>query len=305
MKPFLKWVGGKTQCLDEVLALFPQDMHHYHEPFVGGGSVLLGLLARVRAGHVNVRGRVHASDANENLIWLYRNIQARPAEVVAELAKLTDDFRAAPDVARTGSRLKGAIPSDRTAALAARDAYYYWVRARFNAMDCDARTSPAASAMMLFLNKTCFRGLYREGPRGFNVAYGHYKNPAIFDPEHIMAVSEIIRDVVFTHGSYRSCLDSVQSNDFVYLDPPYAPEVSTSFVTYTAHGFTLDDHDDVFATCHRFTANGVRFVLSNADVPLVRDAFTCSEYTIHTISCRRAIHSKKPDTRTNEVLITT
>ncbi len=98
-------------------------------------------------------------------------------------------------------------------------------------------------------------------------------------------------------------LSSVVAGDFVYLDPPYAPEASKSFVSYTADGFGLEQHQALFSVCHALHATGATWVMSNADVPLVKDAFPCPPYTTRVIECRRAIHSKKPDTKTNEVLI--
>jgi DNA adenine methylase len=158
--------------------------------------------------------------------------------------------------------------------------------------------------MMLFMNKTCFRGVYREGPRGFNVPFGNYKKPSILDEDHIRRVSELIRDVVFRECSYGDALVGVTEGDFVYLDPPYAPETETSFVGYTADGFDIDNHRALFKLCNEMTGKGVKLAMSNAQVSLVTDAFSSSAYTTKIISCRRAINSKKPDATANEVLIT-
>jgi len=184
--------------------------------------------------------------------------------------------------------------------------YYFWIRGRFNIMTRDkenttSRESVQASAMMLFLNKTCFRGLYREGPNGFNVPFGNYKNPTIIDETHIRSVSALIRDVIFVCESYVDSLVRITKQDFVYLDPPYAPETSTSFVAYTASGFSLDDHKRLFSICNKTEA---QILMSNADVELVNNAFAEPKYKKKTISCKRAINSRAPDSRTNELLIT-
>ena len=297
MKPILKWVGGKTQILDTVLSLFPRTMEHYHEPFVGGGSVLLGLLSAVQERAVCVKGTIYASDINPNLIAFYKNIQQNPDALIGHTKTLVEEYRKATgnEVNRKATTLEEA--------LTAPESYYFWIRSRFNALKGDDRTTPLASAMLLFLNKTCFRGLYREGPKGFNVPYGNYKNPAILDEDHIRSVSNLIQGVVFTCAPFSVSLANVSEGSFVYLDPPYAPESETSFVGYTADGFGLEQHTALFTLCKGFAAKGVRMLMSNADVKLVRDAFPAPSYTTQVIQCKRAIHSKKPGSITNEVLI--
>lgn len=299
LKPVLKWVGGKTQILDEVLSLFPTDIKNYHEPFVGGGSVLLGLLSRIQSGAIRVSGRIYASDLNANLIGLYQHIQSRPTELITEVNHLVEEYR----------RIQGTEvnrkPTTYQEAITSPESYYFWIRATFNNLSQEERMTPQASAMLLFMNKTCFRGLYREGPNGFNVPYGNYKNPSILDEEHIRAVSSAIKDVVFTTATYEDSLVSTKEGDFVYLDPPYAPETDTSFVGYTSDGFTLEHHTTLFKTCHDMTyTKNTRFLMSNADVALVKDNFPVPHYHTKIISCRRAIHSKNPTSKTNEVLIT-
>ena len=296
-RPFLKWVGGKSQIITDVLALFPKEMTNYHEPFLGGGSVLLAVLSEKAAGRLTIHGQVYASDLNANLIALYKNIQSKVDALIEALTAIVNEFKrctAAGEVNRSPKTLEEALTSP--------ESYYFWTRALFNTLA--DRESVRASAMLLFLNKTCFRGLYREGPRGFNVPFGNYKNPSIFDEEHLRSVSALIKDVVFTCRSYRDSLGVALSGDFVYLDPPYAPENEKSFVGYTADGFNLEAHEDLFKMCNAQLLKGVKMLMSNADVKLVRDAFPSSQFTTKIISCRRAINSKEPSARVNEVLIT-
>jgi len=298
VKPFMKWVGGKTQIIADVLELFPKKMNNYHEPFLGGGSVLLALLSHRASGAIQVSGKVYASDLNSNLIGLYKNIQSDPDALIREVKKLSDDFAKCKGttVNRKASTMEEALTSP--------ESYYFWIRTTFNALSKEARTSVPASAMLLFMNKTCFRGVYREGPKGFNVPFGNYKNPSILDEEHIKTVSTLIKDVVFTNCSFSDALTKITTNDFVYLDPPYAPENDTSFVSYTADGFNLDNHKALFKMCGEMKAKKVKMLMSNAEVKLVKDAFPSPTYITKVISCRRAIHSKEPAARTNEVLIT-
>jgi len=267
VKPFLKWVGGKTQIIDEIISLFPRKIDIYYEPFLGGGSVLLALLTERRNGLIKVN-TIYASDINENLIGLYKHIQSNLNELLYEVKKLTD------------------IPMS--------EIYYYEIRSRYNQTP---KSSLEASAMFLYLNKTCFRGLYREGPHGFNVPFGHYKNFSI-DEEHLKNVSELIQDVVFTTQTFSDSLTHVKETDFVYLDPPYVPVNITSFVGYNSDGF--NKHSELFELCHHLTG---KFLMSNSAVSIVIDEFSSSKYETKIVSCRRAIHSKNPESRANEVLI--
>lgn len=291
-KPVLKWVGGKTQIIDKVIQSFPKIIKNYHEPFLGGGSVLLALLSHNKNGVIKVEGRFYASDINKNLINLYKNIQLFPRELVAKLKKIIEEYL----------KISGSVVNrkaiSKEEAISSKESYYYWIRRKFNSMTDDS--SIEASAMMLFMNKTCFRGMYREGPSGFNVPFGNYKNCSI-NESHILQVSELIKNVIFTHKSFNESL--FDSGDFVYLDPPYAPETSTSFTKYNFSGFDKDAHVELFNLCNKLNEKNVMFVMSNADVKLVRDSFPETIYRIVSISCRRAINSKNPGSRTDEVLV--
>ncbi len=295
-KPFLKWVGGKTQILSDIIQRFPRNMVHYYEPFLGGGSVLLALLTEQQKGTIHVSGKVYASDINSNLIGLYKNVQSDPDTLIHEIKNIMDEF----------TQCKGTVVNRNASTMeeaTSQESYYFWIRNQFNAFSKEQRASMRGSAMLLFLNKTCFRGLYREGPHGFNVPFGNYKNPSIFHAEHIRQISRLIQNVVFTYASFTEALADVSEHDFVYMDPPYVQENKKSFVAYTADGFKIEkNHADLFRLCDDMNKKKVRFLLSNAEVPFVTNWFL--KYTTEVISCRRSIHSKKPDSRTNEVLIT-
>jgi DNA adenine methylase len=175
--------------------------------------------------------------------------------------------------------------------------YYYWIRKNYN-IRTDIN-SISYSAMFIFLNKTCFRGLYRIGPNGFNVPFGHYANPEIINEEHVKTISKLIKNVNFIHSKFENSFEKIKENDFIYLDPPYAPENEKSFVSYTSTGFNLEQHNLLFSMIKKFKG---KILMSNADVKLVKDAFPLP-YETKIISCKRSINSKKPGTKTNEVLI--
>lgn len=289
-KPLLKWVGGKTQIMDAVLERFPASIQDYHEPFLGGGSVLLATLQRVT-------GTVYASDLNPHLIALYQQVQTAPRPLIMVLRVLERNYQ------RASSRVPQEVnrePRNPTEAQTSAESYYYWIRGEYNRLHGLGHCSHVTTAMTVFLNRTCFRGLYREGPHGFNVPFGHYKNPAICDEANILAVSALIQGVVFRCQSFEVSLANVAEHDFIYLDPPYVPEVATSFVGYTADGFPGSSHAALFAAIKELPCP---FLLSNANVALVREAFPSTDFQVDIVSARRAIHSTKPGSRCEEVLI--
>ena len=156
------------------------------------------------------------------------------------------------------------------------------------------------SALFMFLNKTCFRGMYREGPNGYNVPYGHYKKtPTIITERDLNYISDLIKNVEFKHCNFTESIKKIKNGDFVYLDPPYAPEKTTSFVSYTSRGFNLENHKLLFDEIRKF--KNINFVMSNAKVDLVITAF--KDYNCEDVIARRAINSKKPGSTTTEVII--
>ena len=167
-------------------------------------------------------------------------------------------------------------------------------------MTHEEKCSSKGSAYFLFLNKTCFRGLYRVNNQDFNVPYGNYKNPEILNLEQIKALSLLLAPVTFECLNFKDSLAKVEENDFVYLDPPYAPEDESSFVKYTKEGFGKDLHEELFSKIKKMKN---KFLMSNSKVDLVTNAFLEEEYNVDTIECRRAINSKNPESTTQEVLI--
>ena len=293
-KPIIKWVGGKTQIIDKIMDKFPNEINNYYELFIGGGSVLLALLSH---SNKKITGSINAYDINETLINMYINIRDRPTKVIRYLNTLIKYFNSIKEEKglRNAKHKKDAIKS--------KESFYYWIRYKYNHYNQIKKNKIKGSAMFIFLNKTCFRGLYREGPNGFNVPYGHYNNPEIMNEEHITGISKLIKNVNFIHSDFETSFKNITNNDlnnFIYLDPPYAPINNKSFVDYVADGFNIDKHNKLFELIKRYNKN-YKFMMSNADVEMVRNEF--KDYNIMTILCKRSINSKNPESKINEVLI--
>jgi DNA adenine methylase len=296
-KPILKWVGGKTQIIDKLITDFPVEINNYREAFLGGGSVLLTLLSYVKSGIIKIQGNIYAYDLNEPLIYIYKNIQTRHNELYDILQTIITDFN------ECGNGEINRTPVNITEAKIAKENYYYWIRSEYNKLCLTDKKSILGSAMFIFLNKTCFRGVFRIGPKGFNVPYGHYTKPEIINKEHLEEIHNLIQNVIFECCDFNTSLTIVEPNDFVYLDPPYAPETDTSFVGYTENGFNIENHNNLFKLIHILTDTNKKIMLSNADVSLVRENFTNEKYSTLSILCKRSINSKNPDAKAKEVII--
>ena len=298
-KPILKWVGGKTQILDKLITEFPNEMNNYREIFLGGGSVLLALLTCIKEGLIKINGNIFAYDVNEPLIYMYKNIQTNHNELFNKLQEIIQDFNTCSNGEINRS------PKNISEAKIAKENYYYWIRNAYNKLLSVEKQSILGSAMFIFLNKTCFRGVFRVGPNGFNVPYGHYNNPEIINKEHLDEIHQLIQGVIFESCNFIESLklENIATDDYIYLDPPYAPETNTSFVGYTENGFNTENHINLFNLLHKLTETNKKIMLSNADVKLVRENFTCDKYNITSILCKRSINSKNPEAKAKEVII--
>ena len=253
---------------------------------------MLALLQYISLNKIKINGNINAYDINETLINMYINIRNDYNQVLLLIKEIIEIY----------NKLNGIIinrkPKTIEESQTSKESYYYWIRKQYNLLNQINKNKPLGSAYFIFLNKTCFRGVYREGPNGFNVPFGHYINPEIINELHIKTISELIQNVNFYHSSFEKSFEKISEDDFIYLDPPYAPENSKSFVNYTTDGFNIDQHNLLFKTCKKYN-----FLMSNADVELVKNNFNDNIYTIEVISCKRSINSKNPESKTNEVLI--
>tara|TARA_Y100000389_G_scaffold204859_1_gene260225 strand:+ start:2925 stop:3899 length:975 start_codon:yes stop_codon:yes gene_type:complete len=302
-KPFLKWVGGKTQLLDRLVKHIPQNIKNYHEPFLGGGSVLFAVLSlqkSVQCRRIHITEKIYASDANKYLIMVYKHIQHKFQR--AELHKHIEEIIAEYDSIIKTTEINRK-PTNIEQAKTSKESYYYWLRHQFNTMK-DSMPHTRQSALFIILNKLCFRGVYREGPNGFNVPYGHYKKtPAMLDQQELDIIGELIQTVEFRHQDYSEAMNQVVPGDFVYIDPPYAPETSKSFVGYTANGFDISQHKNLFKRIVELENAGVNVTMSNANVEMVQSNFNTDSFMSEDVVAKRAIHSKNPGVKTTELII--
>jgi DNA adenine methylase len=281
VRPLLKWAGGKRQLLSALGLYFPVTFRAYVEPFVGSGAVFFHLLSTGRlAGHP-----VRLSDVNRDLVGCYRALRDRTDDVITELSSLQRRHRALGDVCYYDVRDRRFNPG----------------RAALVQADGEDGYPPALAAMLIFLNRTGFNGLFRLNRRGeFNVPAGRYAAPRICDPEHLRAVAQAFRtpSVVIDLRPFDETLGATAAGDFVYCDPPYAPLSATAnFASYTAGGFTAFDQRRLQRAVVAACARGAHVVLSNSSAPEIVTLYDSPEAAraglrIYRVPARRAINSR-------------
>jgi DNA adenine methylase len=252
-RPFLKFVGGKTALLPEILPRLPAQIATYYEPFVGGGAVFFALAAEKRFT------RAVLGDTNEELMRTYKALAADPESVIRALKKHVYD-----------------------------EERYYIVRAQ----DPDKLAPAARAARLIYLNRTCFNGLYRVNRKGrFNVPFGRYTNPTICDEVNLRAVSAALQRVTFTSLDFQNTVLAAKRGDTVYADPPYAPVSKTaSFTAYSKSGFGEQEQTRLRDVAKRLIDRGVHVLLSNSDTPLVRKIY--EGFKIEEVEAPRRVNSK-------------
>lgn len=266
VKPFLKWAGGKGQLLAEIGKYYPfadGKITKYAEPFVGGGAVLFDILSKYDLDEVYI------SDINAELINSYRIIRDNIEILISLLANMQNEF----------------VPMD----TENRREYYLNKRERFNNLKVNGAESinVEKAALMIFLNKTCFNGLFRVNRKGlFNVPMGSYKNPMICDEENLRAVSEKLRNVTIVCGDYRESAGFIDDETFVYFDPPYRPITDTSsFTAYTENIFSDEEQIELAKYVDSMHKKGAKIVVSNSDPKNtnISDNFFDTIYSSHRI----------------------
>lgn len=273
-KPFIKWVGGKTQLLDEIRKYYPSQMDKYCEPFVGGGAVLFDVLAQCHPRDILI------NDINSELINTYNQIKTNCNGLIDTLADLQEKYWASS-------------PEENKV-------LYFEKRERFNSLKINGnkKENLEKGALFIFLNKTCFNGLFRVNSKGlFNVPFNNAKKPLLCDTENLKACSRLLKKVKMSVGDYSQCKDFIDSKTFVYLDPPYRPLTETAaFTSYSENGFGDKEQIELAKFIKEISRRKALVVTSNSDPKNVRedDNFfdnLYKKFSIKRVSASRMINS--------------
>lgn len=270
LSPFVKWAGGKKQLLDKLKARAPESFGTYYEPFIGGGAFLLDFQPK----------KAIINDVNEQLLNVYRQLKIDADAVIAIVQEYD------------------AVECDTDYYLSVRDKY----NGKITAHELDAE----CAALMIWINKHCFNGLYRVNSKGlFNVPYNNKAGGSSIDAENLRAIGRYLRgaEIEIRQGDFEIACEDVQPGDFVYFDSPYVPVSETAnFTDYTKDGFSLEDHRRLAELFRKLDEKGVYVMLSNHNVPLVHELY--SGFTIEAIDVRRSINRDASKRVGKEVIIT-
>lgn len=244
----LRWIGNKRRVVDKIFTHFPNECDNYYEPFVGGGSVLCYVLRKIKTNEIKVRGTIYAFDINSDLIQMYHDIQRNPHELLLRMNTLQEEYHSCQSI---HGNVK---PSTKEEALESKESYYYWCRTYYNSLPIN---SIERSAYFIFLNRTCFRGMYRvDSDNKYNVPFGNISTVDIADEHLLRYLHDLLQPVQFKISSVESSLVHVTDSDFVYLDPPL---ISKS-------NFNLE----LFQMCQQLPCD---WIMSYVDRPLIYDWF--------------------------------
>jgi DNA adenine methylase len=273
VEPILKWAGGKRQLLDALYARFPESYDRYHEPFVGGGALFFDL--EPGAGTIN--------DANPRLVSLYERVRDEPDRLIERLESFAEpESEPDPDLPYAETTQRGREVEN----------YYYQQRARFNDRPYTGTYDPLEeAALLVYLNRTCYNGLYRENADGgFNVPIGRYADPEWVRRDRIRRASGTLGNVEIYNRDFEYVLEAAEPGDLVYLDPPYEPMSPTAdFTAYSADGFDRADQQRLIAAATTLDDRGVSVLVSNSGVTY--DRYVEAGFHVDTVDATRAINS--------------
>jgi len=274
-KPFVKWAGGKRGLIDtfEKRGFFPSDFNRYFEPMVGGGALFF---------HIAQNYQLEKSilcDVNTDLIEAYKTIKKQPRELIDELSALKREYKSKP--------------SDDI-----QEEFYYNRRDEFNEKKLSEKDYKVRkTALFIFLNKTCYNGLYRVNSKGeFNVPYGRYKNPGIFSPNNIKNISRLLENVELYNMDFEALFENIEVNeeDYIYFDPPYIPLTETAdFTSYSEGGFDHEEQLRLAELVDDLVKKGCYVMESNSGSPITKDIYRrYDRLDIYTVEANRAISCK-------------
>lgn len=256
IQPFVKWVGGKRQLLDEINEYIPKGEFKYYEPFVGGGAVLFNLQ----------RKKAVINDLNSELVNVYEVIRDDVDELINSLMEHKNT-----------------------------EEYYYELRAKDRSEEYKSYSKVKKASRFIYLNKTCYNGLYRVNSSGyFNTPFGKYKNPNIVNDTVLRAVHKYLNEnkIEIRNLDFEDALKGIRKNSFVYFDPPYDPvSDSSNFTGYTSGGFNRDEQIRLKKLCDKLNAKGVKFLLSNSNTEFIRELYKDYKDKIKIVGATRAINS--------------
>ncbi|MFA5828723.1 MAG: Dam family site-specific DNA-(adenine-N6)-methyltransferase [Candidatus Shapirobacteria bacterium] len=264
-KPFIKWVGGKGKLIPELEKYLPKKFTRYYEPFVGGGALFFSLKQSRDISFASI------NDINRKLITAYKQIQQNPKELISLLGIMESNYK--------------------KLSFKEQEKDYYKKREIYNN---DKLNKLNTTAYLIFLNKTCFNGMYRENSKGqYNIPFGDQKNPTICDRENILAVSNALKNTEITDLAFEESVNKCKKGDFIYFDPPYCPLNATSnFTSYSKSSFGPEEQRKLRDIYVELANRGCFIMLSNSNAPLVLDLYKKYKKNIHEVYAARSINSK-------------
>lgn len=263
---FVKWAGGKKQLIEQFKPLFPKNIKRYIEPFIGGGAVLFYILENYKPEEVII------FDINEELINTYKIIKDDVESLIIELKKLKS--------------------------LHSKE-HYYEIRSE----NPQLLSNLTRASRFIYLNKTCFNGLYRVNSKGgFNVPIGSYKNPLVCPEDDLRKISKLLKNVKIINDDFSKCLEYAQEEDFIYFDPPYYPLKKSSFTTYAKNKFLDEEQKELKNVFSKLDKKGCKVMLSNSDTEFIKNLY--GDYPIKEVKATRMINSNaKNRGKINEVVV--
>ena len=267
LTPFVKWAGGKTQLLLEIIKRVPKKFNYYYEPFIGGGSVLLAL--QPLGATIN--------DINKELIHVYNTIKHQPLKLVQAVYKL-DSYECDCN-------------------------YYLKQKDYYNKLIAEQRYTIDMAALFIFLNKHCFNGLYRVNQQGlFNVPWNKKTSGVSINIENILNISNYLQNIEIFNKDFEEVLEDCDEDDFIFIDSPYDPICENGFIDYSKEGFTKEDHIRLAKVFKKLDERGCYCMLTNHNTSLINELYY--DFNIDIVDVRRSINSNGNDRKGKEVIIT-